>query len=320
MSLLSVIIISPDGCATVRRLLRCLASQTAHNELELVFVLPSRYLHEVEELALKGFAAVQAVAIDDVDSTARARAAGVRAARSPIIAFTEDHSLPDPDWAESLIGSHQDSGSVVGPAVKNGNPSSVISWANFLTEYSDWLDPAIGGKIRHLPGHNSSYKREILLAYGADLDRWLEAEGLMHWDLFAKGHQLYLDPRARTSHLNFSRFGASLMLRFYAGRMFAGMRRHDWSAILCSVYTLGSPLIPLLRLARISRSLFSPGRPLRLLPRVLPSLLFLLIVEALGEMTGYALGPGDSSKRLAYIDFHREAFMNVKDREYWTES
>ena len=320
MSLLSIIIISPDGCATVRRLTDALAAQTVRNELELVYVLPSKLLHEVEILDLEGFAAIQAVTNDEMDSTARARAAGVRAARSPVIAFTEDHSLPDPGWAEALIRAHQNGWSVVGPAVKNSNPLSLLSWANFLIEYSDWLDPVQGGETHHLPGHNSAYKRDVLLGYGEDLSRWLEAESLVHWDLRTRGHRLCLEPAARTSHLNFSRFGASLMLRFHAGRLFAGMRRRGWSVPLRATYALGSPLIPLVRLARIFRSLCSPGRPLRLLPRLLPAMLVLLAVEAFGEMTGYIFGPGDSSKRIAHVDFHRENFMNPKDYKRWADS
>jgi hypothetical protein len=98
------------------------------------------------------------------------------------------------------------------------------------------------------------------------------------------------------------------------------MRRRRWSGWLRAVYALGSPLIPLVRLTRIFRSLRSPGRPLHLFPRLLPAMLVLLGVEALGEMTGYILGPGDSSKRIAPVDFHRENFMNAKDRKHWAES
>jgi hypothetical protein len=320
MSLLSAIIISPDGYATVGRLTGCLAAQTVRSEMELVYVFPSKYLHEAESLDLEGFAAIQTVAIDNMESTARARAAGVRAARSPVVAFTEDHSLPDPDWAEAFLRAHQNDWAVVGPAVKNGNPLSLLSWANFLIEYSDWLDPAPGGEMHHLPGHNSAYKRDVLLGYGADLDWWLEVESLIHWDLCARGHRIWLEPAARTNHLNYSRFGASLKLRFYAGRLLAGMRRRPWSVCLRAVYALGSPLIPLVRLSRIFGSLCRPGRPLQLFPRVLPAMLILLAMEAVGEMTGYIFGPGNASKRIAQADFHRERFMNAKDRKHWADS
>ena len=53
MSLLSAIIISPDGCSTVRRLTRCLAAQTVRHEMELVFVLPPEFLPQLESLVRK---------------------------------------------------------------------------------------------------------------------------------------------------------------------------------------------------------------------------------------------------------------------------
>jgi hypothetical protein len=320
MAQLSVIIISPDGCATVRRLVDCLSAQTVRHELELVFVLPPRFLYEVKYLQLEGFAAVQIVASEATDSTARARAAGIAVACSPIIALTEDHSFPDPDWAEALIRAHRNGWAIVGPAVRNGNPWSLLSWTNFLIEYSEWLDPAAGGEVHHLPGHNSAYKRDILHGYGADLSRWLEAESLLHWDLHARGYRLFLEPAARTRHLNFSRFGSSISLRFQAGRLFAGMRRRGWRAARRMAYAAASPLIPFIRLVRIVRALGSPGRPLHLVPRLLPAMLVLLGIDAFGEMAGYLLGPGDSSRYIARIDFHRENFMNRRDRARWAES
>ena len=51
--------------------------------------------------------------------------------------------------------------------MRNANPKSAISWANLLIEYGPWLDPAPAGKASHLPGHNSSYKRDVLLGYGS---------------------------------------------------------------------------------------------------------------------------------------------------------
>lgn len=319
MALMSVIIISPDGYATVRRLLCCLHAQTIRRELELIFVVPSGTPDSTDELPLNDFAAVQRLEIRDMNSTSRARAAGIRAATSPIIVLTEDHSFPEPDWAESLVRAHGGGWAVVGPAVKNGNPGSLLSWANFLIEYNEWLDPAPGGAAGHLPGHNSSYKRDILLRYGSDLESRLEAESLLHWDLRSRGHRLYLEPSARTRHLNFSRFWPSVALRFQAGRLFAGMRRSGWGAARSAVYAAGFFLIPTVRLYRILRELRRPGRPLRMAVVLLPWMLPLLAVDALGEMAGYLFGPGDSSRRIAQIDFHREQFMNRRDREQLAE-
>jgi len=46
-----------------------------------------------------------------------------------------------------------------GPAVKNGNPFSLLSWANFLIEYNEWLDPAPSGEVSHVPGTTAPTRR-----------------------------------------------------------------------------------------------------------------------------------------------------------------
>jgi len=311
---MSVIVITPDNYETVRRLIGRLHAQTVRQELEIVIVAPPGAIMEPHDPRLKEFAALRAVEIENMASTALARAAGIRAATADIVVLTEDHSLPEAGWAEALIRAHEDGWAAAGPAVGNGNPRSLVSWANLLIEYSEWIDPAEGGEARHLPGHNSSYKRDLLLTYGDELGRWLEAESVLHWDLRGRGHRLWLESSAKTQHLNFSRLGCSIGLRFHAGRLFAGMRRSGWGPARRLAYAAGSPLIPFVRLFRIVRELRRPGRQWRLLPRLLPFAPLLLAVDAAGEMTGYLFGPGGSSAEIARVDFHRENFMNRSDR------
>jgi hypothetical protein len=320
VALMSIIVISPDGYGTIRRLMDCLLAQTIRHELELILVFPEGASDCPNKFLLDNFAAVKKVEISGVGSTAQARAAGIRAATSPIITFTEDHCLPEPDWAESLVKAHGGGWSVVGPAVTNGNPDTLCSWANFLIEYSNWIVPAPAGIVDHLPGHNSSYKRDVLLSYGSALSDRLESESLLHWDLQSKGHRLYLEPSVRAQHFNFSLIWPSISLRFLAGRLFGGMRRSGWSCVKCGLYAAGSSLIPAVRLVRIYRELRHPGRPRNIAVAVLPLMSLLLAIDAFGEMIGYLFGPGDTSKRIAPMDFHREQFMNCRDREQFSGS
>jgi hypothetical protein len=203
----------------------------------------------------------------------------------------------------------------VGPAIANANPGSTISWANLIIEYGPWLDPTEARTMEHLPGHNGSYKRLHLLDYGTELDDMLEAESILHWNLRAKGYQLYLEPAAKMFHINFSSAVSSIVLRFCSGRLFASSRSRKWSSVQRLLYFAGSPLIPLIRLWRIFRELQRPGRPQTLLPRVLPALVAGLVLEGIGEMTGYALGIGDAMEKLSDMEFHRERHLNSRDRE-----
>jgi hypothetical protein len=295
---MSVIVLTPDSYAPIRRLMAHLGAQSACDRLELVLVAPRIDSLRADEAELPRFAAVRMVEADVQRSTAEARAAGVRAATAPIVVFTEDHSLPEPAWAESLIQAHGEGWAVVGPAVSNGNPRSAVSWANLLIEYIEWLHPASRGPARHLPGHNSAYERDVLLPYGA-----------------APGERLLLEPEARTHHFNYSRLSASIPLRFWSGRLFAARRRHDWSPARRLLYIAGAPLIPVVRLARILQQLRRPGRRVPRSAVILPLTFFLLACNSAGEAVGYALGAGAAPERLVDLDFRRERFMCAADRQ-----
>ncbi len=260
-----------------------------------------------------GFAGHRNVALESLRSTAAARAAGVRAARGQIVAFAEDHCLPHPAWAEAILDRHREAWSGVGPVFRNGNPGNPVSRANFLIEYGDWAAPHPGGEIDHIPGHNSTYKRDALLEYGANLDSVLESESPMQWEMRSRGHRFFLEPRARVHHWNFSQLGSSLRLRFWGGRLFAANRARTWGRARRGLYALASPLIPVLRLRRLlraARRMETDGnRDGTLLVAVL------LLLDGLGELAGYALGRGAAMDHLSdWGEFRRDDFLLPEER------
>src|SRR5438309_4229369 len=170
---MSVIILTPDCYKTIRKTMGCQRAQTVRDKLEIIIVASSASGLFDDQAELTEFNDVRVIEIGPMNSTARARAAGVRHATASLVAFAEDHSYPDPHWAEALIAGHRGPWAAVGPAMCNANPHSTLSWANLAIEYGPWLDPVPGGPVDHLPGHNSSYKRDLLLAYGSQLEAML---------------------------------------------------------------------------------------------------------------------------------------------------
>ena len=301
---LSAIVLVPDRFDTVAEVVRHLAAQDRRGEIEVLLVAPVSL--EVPPEAMTGFHSWRTVRVPDWHSTAEARAAGVAAAASPIVAFVEDHCFPTPGWAHALIDAHDDDWAAVGPVILNANPAFIMSWANLLIEYGPWLHPREGGAAAHIPGHNSSYKRGLLLAYGERLPALLEAESVLHWDLGAQGFRLAIEPRARSRHKNFARFWPSLGLRFQSGRLFASSRAMTWSAPRRLVFAAGSPVLPALRTwrlrARIRRH--TTARTALLGPLVF----VLLAVDAIGECAGYLAGPGSAMAAMNDLEFHRDRF------------
>ena len=311
---LSVVIVTPDRYETIRKTIHHLQSQKMREQLEVVIVVPSKEeLHLVEEEIID-FSQFRIIEVGPIKSTAKARAVGVHQASAPVIAFVEDHSYPAPGWAEALITAHKEPWAAVGPVMGNANPENRTSWADMLISYGRWLDPAPEGMIDSLPGHNSSYKRAILLAYGPVLEKMLEVESVLHWDLGAKGYHLYLTPAAKTFHLNFERLFSWLSVQFYAGRLFASRRVQHWSFPRRFFYFTLSPLIPWIRLFRILRELRQPGRPRNLLPNILPALAIGLILNGAGEMMGYVFGGGKAMGKLSDMEFHRYRYLKKHDK------
>jgi hypothetical protein len=318
---MSVILVTPDRYDTIRQTVNHLKAQTVRHRLEIVIVAPSLEGLHVDKAELADFFQFCIVEVGEITSIGAGNAAGVRAASASIVALGEDHSFPDPPWAEALIKAHRNPWAAVGPEVRNGNPNNMISWADFLIGYGPWLEPARALVIQHLPGHNSSYKRSILMEYGPELDTLFEAESILHGELRAKNHQLYLEPHAKIAHLNFEQLSSWIPALFFSGRVFAAVRSRHWSILRRFIYAGGAPFIPVVRFLRILPQL-GRMKESRRSPHRLVSLLSVsfagLIVSAAGETVGYALGGGNANRKLSFFEFHRTSRLRHKSkRKLW---
>ncbi|MGH7801701.1 MAG: glycosyltransferase [Thermodesulfobacteriota bacterium] len=312
---ISVVIVIPDNLATIRNTIECLRTQTAKDRMEVVIVAPPADRLNLNNSVLNDFPRTKAVELGNIESVAWGNAAGVRQATAPVVVLAEYHSYPDPTWAEALIKSHRQPCAAVGPVVRNANPNSAISWADLLIGYGPWVDHTPAGVVSHLPEHNCSYKREILLEYGDKLESMLEAESALHWDLCSRGFQIYLAPSAKISHTNFSLLSSWIHVQFLAGRVFAETRSKNWSLIKRLIYLTGSPLIPIIRFCRTLLEMYKPGRlqNMRFSMKIciFMALILGLILDGIGQFTGYALGAGDSKEKLSKYEFHRYRHISL---------
>lgn len=310
---LSVILSTPGDFGAIRKTLSHLVRQTARESLELVIVASRRDVLRPDEDVLAAFPLHRIVELGDFGSLGDANAAGVRAATAPLVVLAEDHCFPDPEWAAALIEAHDGPCVAVGPAVRNANPSTAISWADLFIGYGPWLEPVEARDVPFLPGHNSSYKRDVLLGFADRLPELLSVETVLHWELRSVGHRLRLEPKARVAHTNFSLWSSWIPVLWLNGRAFAAERRKGMSAAGRALYALGSPLIPFVRLARIIPSARSTRLRLQLL-RSLPAMALGLAVDALGQMAGYAFGARPDDSRLGRYECHRVQHVTARDR------
>jgi hypothetical protein len=311
---MSVVIVA-DRFDTIRQTVEHLRQQTISDRLELVIVTAAREQLALDAAAIAGFASTRVVEVDELLPLSLPLAAGVRCAGAPVVAMAESHAFPGGrDWAEKLVAAHREPWAAVGPIIGNANPASLASWASLFLDYGSCVEHASSGDVELLPGHNSSYKREHLLAHDASLERMLDAEVLLYWALRAEGHRLLMHPEVKVYHLNVTAPRSWLAERYYTGRRFAAVRALGWPAWRRTVYALGSPLIPLVRLPRALRDIRRSARRHDLMPRIVPLLVAGLALSAAGEAAGYAFGGGRATIRLAEMELHKAAHVNARDR------
>jgi hypothetical protein len=312
---LSVVLSSPDTFEGLRTTLHYLTAQTVRDQIELVLVGPESDAFEVDATLLAGFRDVRVVRIPRVRTIAQANAAGVRAARGRVIALGEDHCFPTPTWAEALIAAHVAPHAVVGPVVENANPATWISWADFLAGYGPWMAGTEPHSVGFLPGHNSSYKREVLHDLGERLEDALEAETVLHLQLAREGCSLHLEPRAVVRHVNFALLESWTDAQFLNGRMFAGMRSRDWGIGKRLFYFAASPAIPLVRIVRAIPTWKRMPVDGAMKAKVLFGLILGMAIDGYGQMFGYAGGPGSAREQLARLEFHRYRHIPHEERD-----
>jgi glycosyltransferase involved in cell wall biosynthesis len=307
---LSVVLAMPDGYGRIRRTLEHLRAQTVRERIEVVVVTDGD--PHVPAAALEGFAAHRIVRVHELRSRAAANAVGYRHASAEVVVFAEDHCFPEASWAQHLLRRHGEPWAAVGPAVRNANPETIVSWCDLLLNYGPWLADG-AGPAAALPGHNTSYKRAALAGYGDALADRLEVEPEMHAEMDRCGRGLFFEPAARVAHVNMSRLLPWLACAYFGGRIYAAARARSWSASRKLAYAAAWPAIALVRLVRMLSQWPGSGAvpPRR---RILPTLLAGLVADAAGQGAGYLAGAGGAARAMPRFEFQRVAHVRAAER------
>lgn len=311
--LLTVITVTPDGYESVRRTIAHLKAQTVLDRIELILVAPARDSLAGVAPELAGFHRHQIVEVGRIRSTGAAIAQGVRRATAPIVAYAEEHSFVNPGWAQALLDEHALPCGAAGGVIENANPG-LLSWAHAYVDFGPWVAPVAGGEVAKLASHHTSYKTALLLEYGDRLEEMLECEAILHADLNRRGIALRLTSEARSSHVNISRFASNLAAAYHGARLYGANRARygRWHALRRLAYVGGSPLIPFVVLPRRLATIARSGRG-RLIPQVLPILIAIGAMEALGEAVGYLTGEGDAPLQRCSFELERHRHLGSAD-------
>lgn len=287
---LSVILVtdSLDAVATALARYRA-ATDPARVELVIAAVGPDPRLTEAT-LAAAGFP--NARVVDGGDGTLRsAEWQAFRATTAPLVVFGQAHAFPRPGFGTAILAAWSAGRwAVVGPAIANANPETLVSRVAMWLSFGRWAGDPPRGAWPDVPGHNSAYDRAALAALGDHLVDYLEAGWQLQARLAARRHRCFLEPAAGMDIVNPSRLAPFVAHFFDLGRLVAAQRCQRWSIGRRIAYALGSPLIPFVRLRRIVTDSLRRGTNAPWIG--LPLLALGLAASAAGEATAFLLGPG----------------------------
>ena len=205
----------------------------------------------------------------------------------------ETHSFPEPDALEALLERHREPWTVVGPAVRNGNPGSAISWANVLMDYGSQLPGTPVARCRGSRATTGQYKRAALLELGDDLEQLIGAGDVLNDALVARGGHLYFEAKAQ--HGAFQRLAVRLVgvANGSPRASFAGYRARDWRLSKRAAYACGCAADPV-RAPRANPPVRRPRRALRPVRGSASTRRSFagLVLSAFGELVGYVAGVG----------------------------
>jgi hypothetical protein len=224
----------------------------------------------------------------------RRRALGLRLARGRIVAMTEDHAVPSPDWVQQLLEVHEQPYTVIGGAIENAIDRPLHD-AVYFCDFGRYGRPLTASTAAYVSDVNVSYKRDALMAIE---HVWRESyhETTTHWALAARGDRLYLDPRLVVhQHRPPLPWRAAFRERLEWGRAFAETRVAAMSTRRRFLYGVCAPALLVLMLWRVWRHMRRQQLAVGRVARSLPVAAALLVLWTIGEFTGYVAGsPLDS--------------------------
>lgn len=313
--LMSVIITTGSGYESIRTTIKYLRRQTVKEHLEVIIISPAIEWAADVEAEFKDFYGTILIETDIDKDLYDAWVNAVHRSSAPVVAFGENHAFPEPEWAEALIEANKGPWAGVGSVIKNANPGGVNSWAQLYMTYGRYTEPVESGEINDLPGHNTSYKRSILLDYGDELRNMLIRTNIMHMDLRARGYRLYMENKARTNHVNVSRTSSILFDLFYNGQLYtAALAQYKrWSISKRILHALLEPLIILKHFRGTLQSIRRAGQWNKLVPTALPIIVTGLTAHFLGKLRGYVSGYGNTQQKINCFEFDRFKYITDQD-------
>jgi glycosyltransferase involved in cell wall biosynthesis len=292
MPTISVVIASKVGSPFIDQCLDSLAHEVASLGAEAIVVTP-RSEEYAQRIATR-FPWVRVIRAPETPGVPALRRRGVEEATGDYVAIIEEHCSAAPDWLrQALAAFAKGKYAAVGGAITDYGYDRLRDWLVYFVEYNGALPPVSAGETLDLNDANIAYPRALLLKYKHLLDDGYWPMSL-HPTLAAEGEKFLSVPEMVVYHRGPFDFFYYLHQRFLFSRAFAGVRAQKQSAARRIAYLLAAPIVPVMLIARMARTVLAKGRRVPEFIKTLPLIVPAVTVLVAGEWIGCLFGPGNA--------------------------
>ena len=240
---LSVIIASFNAKGTIGLCLESLQEQVQKEDAEVIVVDSSG--DGTGLFVAQRFPWVQLHVFPERKFCGDARNFAFQVAKGEIIASLDADCVADENWIQEILRAHQAPDPAIGGAIANVQPSGLVGWASYFSEFSRWMPGRSPCRMDDIAGASMYYKRWIFDKLGRYISGTQCSDTEFHWRLKKAGYSLRFEPSILIFHSSMDRMKKFLSHEFEHGMSFARVRSRYWdfSFLRRWAYTIFFPLI-----------------------------------------------------------------------------
>lgn len=201
----------------------CLNSlQAAVNKSDLEVIVVDSSDDNTAAVVKNNFPEVNLISLDKQTFPGEARNIGVKNSSSEILAFIDSDCEADKNWLVKGMNKIKEGYDIIGGPVKNANPTNLISMADYLLTFKDFLPGAPCREVDFLPSCNLICKKSDFNKIGGFPSGIPVAEDTIFSFKAVKNRlRLLYDPEVAIFHFNRTRFTEFLSHQYRFGRYLA---------------------------------------------------------------------------------------------------
>lgn len=224
-----------------------------------------------------------------------ARNLGVEKSSGRLLGFTDADCIAAPNWVSTLLALTRSKHVAVGGTIGNATTTTALDWAMHFCSMHEWMPGTPSGPMNDIPTCCLAMPRSTYETYGPFRGQGYSSDTEFNWRVVRGGQLIHFDHQLRVDHGDPASWTKLLRRQPERGYHFARMRvaEEGFSLARRALYTAGSPLLPLLLIARLIRKIRAAATPAqyrRALLGALPLVTLGFTLWACGEAAGYVRG------------------------------